>query len=424
VTAQFNPAPGAQDRLNILVVGINYTPEHTGIAPYTTQAARFLQESGHDVQVWTGLPHYPSWTVDKAYRKRRIDEVIDGVPVRRLWHYVPKRASALRRAVYEFSFGLHVATQRPTRKPDVVVVPVPSLAAATAGARLARKHDAKLVLWVQDLMGPAVSQSGMSGGKLIPGATRALEKSALLKADQVIVLNDAFRRYVEATGVPADRIHIVSNWTHVAAPTGDRQATRASLGWADDEVIALHSGNMGFKQGLENVVEAARLAAGSKVRFVLMGDGNQREHLTELGEGVGNLQFLPPADSAQFPDILAAADVLLVNERLSAFDMSLPSKLTSYFRCGRPVVAAVPAGGGTASEVVRSGGGILVQPEDPHALLDCVTSIGADPAEAMRLGTAGLDHMLRRLTPEASLGAINALLGGVAVVEERELTDS
>lgn len=41
--------------------------------------------------------------------------------------------------------------------------------------------------------------------------------------------------------------------------------------------------------------------------------------------------------------------MLVVNERASAVDMSLASKLTSYFSAGRPVVAAVPAGGGTAA---------------------------------------------------------------------------
>ena len=143
---------------------------------------------------------------------------------------------------------------------------------------------------------------------------------------------------------------------------------RRRLGWAEDDVVALHSGNMGLKQGLKYLVAAARLAS-APVRVVLMGDGSQRAALEGLGAGVERLSFLPPSDSADFPDVLASADVLVVNERATAVDMSLPSKLTSYFSVGRPVVAAVPAGGGTAAEVDRSCGGVLVPPEEPVALL-------------------------------------------------------
>ncbi|MGI8538126.1 MAG: hypothetical protein ACR2K2_16985 [Mycobacteriales bacterium] len=138
------------------------------------------------------------------------------------------------------------------------------------------------------------------------------------------------------------------------------------MGWGN--LVALQGGNMGLKQGLENLVETARLAA-PPVRIALMGDGSQRAALEQLGAGVPALQLLPPAEAADFPAVLAAADVLLVNERASAVDASLPSKLTSYVSAGVPVLAAVPLGGRTASEVAWSGGGVLVPPENRGAVL-------------------------------------------------------
>ena len=174
---------------------------------------------------------------------------------------------------------------------------------------------------------------------------------------------------------------------------------------------------MGLKQGLENLVETARRAT-QPVRLVLMGDGSQRAALEHLGDGLPRLQMLPPAGAEAFSSILAAADVLLVNERASAVDMSLPSKLTSYFSVGVPVLAAVPARGGTAREVVRSGGGRVVPPEDPQALLAAIETLGADPAERARLGAAGAAHARDRLSRHASL----AQLGGIidrAIVEGR-----
>ena len=183
---------------------------------------------------------------------------------------------------------------------------------------------------------------------------------------------------------------------------------RRRLGWGDSEIIALHSGNMGLKQGLDNIIATARLATEKDlpIRFVLMGDGSQRQYLEDLGRGITNLQFLPSAGTEEFPSVLAAADVLLVNERSSAVGMSLPSKLTSYFWAGIPVLAAVPASGGTATEVQRSGGGIVVEPDSPALLLDALLDLRSDPHERARLGMAGAAHAKDHLSPDVSLEGI------------------
>ena len=397
----------------VLVVGINYAPEHTGISPYTTHACEDMQRRGAEVLVLAGVPHYPHWSVPETYRRRlRVDEVRrEGVVVRRLRHTVPGRQSALKRATYESTFGAHVLAQRLPWTPDVVLAVVPSLFGAVAAARIAKRTGARLAVWVQDLMGPAAAQSGIAGGGRVAELTGRIEGSVLRAADVVLVLNDNFRRYAESAGVAPDRIVVRPNWTHVEPPRGDRAAVRDRLGWGED-VVALHSGNMGLKQGLENVVEAARLAAqqAPHVRFVLMGDGNQREDLARLAADVPTLQFLPPAASEEFPDFLAAADVLLVNERASAVDMSLPSKLTSYFQAGMPVLAAVPVEGGTAAEVRRSGGGVVVPPEAPAALLNGVVTLSEDHDLRRSLRRAASAYAYDQL---ASAPALAALAGAV-----------
>ncbi|MCU1693588.1 MAG: glycosyl transferase [Frankiales bacterium] len=401
--------------LKVLVVGINYAPEHTGIAPYTTQACEHLREQGAEVFVLAGVPHYPHWSTPEAYRRRlRVDEVREGVRVRRLRHVVPAQQTALTRGLYELTFGVHVLAQRLPFRPDVVLAVVPSLFGSAAAAAIARRTGARLVVWVQDLMGPATAQSGIAGGGSITRATTWLEGRVLRRADQVLVLNEAFRGYAEGVGCSPDAVAVVRNWSHVQAPTADRAETRRRLGWGEDQLIALHSGNMGLKQGLENVVQAARVAAvdAPHVRFVLMGDGSQRFALQELGRDVPTLQFLPPAADGEFTDVLAAADVLLVNERASAVDMSLPSKLTSYFRAGRPVVAAVPRGGGTASEVMRSGAGCVVEPEDASALLHGTLALLREPELAREASAAAAAHARKFLQPSESLRRLRESLTG------------
>ena len=79
---------------------------------------------------------------------------------------------------------------------------------------------------------------------------------------------------------------------------------------------------------------------------------------------------------------MQASDVLLVNQRASVTNMSLPSKLTSYFASGRPVIAAASADSETASEIEASGAGIVVPPADPAALRGAILALKNDPTLA------------------------------------------
>ncbi|MDP9074562.1 MAG: glycosyltransferase, partial [Actinomycetota bacterium] len=186
----------------------------------------------------------------------------------------------------------------------------------------------------------------------------------------------------------------------------------AWLGWPDGAQVVLHTGNMGLKQGLEQVLVAARLAAVDqpRTRFVLMGHGSQRRALQTGAADLGNVEFRDLVDEAAYPNVLAAADVLLVNERATIVDMSLPGKLTSYFSAGRPVVAAVPSGGATAREVARSGAGLVVPAEDPPALVAALRQLENEPELAAELGAAGAAFAQAELGREACLARVGAFV--------------
>ncbi|MFJ3338141.1 glycosyltransferase [Streptomyces sp. NPDC086766] len=392
------------------MVSTNYAPEHTGIGPYATQLAEHWAARGADTHVLAGMPHYPSWRLDPEYAGFwRTTERRGGVTVHRRRHTVPARQTAVRRALFEASLLAHQLAAPPRMpRPHAVVAQMPSLAGAVAAARIARRHGVPFVPVVQDLMGAAAAQSGISGGDRAAAAAARAERYALGRATLVGVIHDSFRPRVEAMGVDPSRIRLVPNWSHVARPSRPRAETRARLGWSGDRPVVLHSGNMGLKQGLEVLVDAARLDPG--VDVVLMGDGNQRAALRERAGDLPNLRFLPPAEEADFPDVLAAADVLAVTQRASVLDMSVPSKLTSYFAAGRPVLASVAAEGGTADEVRRSGAGVLVPPEDPDALLKAVRELAADAAAADRLGARGPAYVDERLSRADGLGRLDGLL--------------
>ncbi|WP_432108731.1 glycosyltransferase family 4 protein [Streptomyces sp. AA1529] len=398
----------------VLLVSTNYAPEQAGIGPYAAQLAEhWAARPDWDVHVLAGMPHYPAWRTDPAYRGVwRATEERGGVRVHRRRHTVPPRQTAARRALYEASVLAHglLAPPRLGGPPDAVVAQLPSLAGGLLGARLARRAGVPFVPVVQDLMGAGAAQSGIRGGDRAAALAGSVERRVLAAATLVGVIHESFTERVTALGVPASRIRTVPNWTHISAPSRPREETRSRLGWRPDETVLLHSGNMGLKQGLDVLIGTARLLRGERLRIVLMGDGNQRRHLDRLAAPLPGVELLPPADEADFPEVLAAADVLAVTQRASVLDMSVPSKLTSYFAAGRPVLASVAGSGGTAGEIRRSGAGVLVPPEDPAALADGLRGLAADPARAAALGAAGRAYATGHLGRTAALARLTALL--------------
>jgi glycosyltransferase involved in cell wall biosynthesis len=140
-----------------------------------------------------------------------------------------------------------------------------------------------------------------------------------------------------------------------------------------------------------------------RARFVLLGDGNQRAYLEGIAAGIPTLEFLSPVNGEEFPAALGAADVLLVNERPGIAQMSLPSKLTSYFNAGKPILAATDATGLTALELAASGAGVCVPADRPDRLLNEAIRLGKDRDLARQLGEAGRRYAEDLLTEEAAL---------------------
>lgn len=412
------PTPSAVTGKHVVIVGINYAPEPTGIAPYTTGMAEHLAASARSVTVLTGVPHYPQWQLPRAYRWRlrcREESRLpndSGLLVHRLRHYVPSRMNALTRAAYEATFLANAATTRVRHAPDLVVAVTPSLGGALAGAALARRHGAPLVVVVQDLMAKAAAQSGIGGGGRVSALTARLERRTLQQADQVLVVSESFRASLHEYGVPDERIGLLPNWSHVRTASVTRAEARAALGWPAEPFTVVHTGNIGLKQDLGNVVEAARLMRADRgVRFVVVGDGSQRGAVRAQAGDLPNVAFVDPLDDAQYPLALAAADVLVVNERPGVTDMSLPSKLTSYLAAGRPVLAAVPDGGATWRELSRTGGAaVVVAPGEPTAFVTGVEVLRGDPLGCAEMAAAGRAYAERNLGRDAATARLDALL--------------
>jgi glycosyltransferase involved in cell wall biosynthesis len=401
-----------------LIVGINYAPEPTGTAPYTTAMAEHLAEHATGVTVFSGMPHYPTWSIDPAHKgKLRSTEHVSlssgkHLTLKRFRHYVPGHQSAISRAGYEASFLGHTLTARLRHRPDLVIAVTPTLGGAVAGARLARRHDSKLLVVVQELVAKAATQTGIRGGSYAAATTGSIERYALSRADQVAIVSEAFRDQLNEYGVGDDKISLLPNWTHISPTHQNRSDARRALGWPVDGFTVVHTGNIGLKQDLGNLVEVARLASSVRdLRFVIVGDGNQRAAVEAQAAGLTNLVFVDPMDGRQYPRALAAADLLVINERPGVGEMSLPSKLTSYLPSGRPVIAAVADHGATARELLRTrGAALIVPPGDPVAFLEGVLNLRLDPTRRARMSAVGKTYAETMLGKRAATARLDAVI--------------
>lgn len=387
--------------MHLLVFSTYFWPEEVGPAPYVTEPVRSFARAGWTVGVWTGFPHYPEWRARGRRLLARGD--LEGIAVHRRAHYVPSSQTAASRALYEGTLLAGALTALVGgRRPDAVLGVTPTLSGAVAARVAAARFRVPFGLLVHDIMGSAAAQSGVAGGARVAAAVQRIELAAARSAARVGIIADGFREYFVRGGVPSERIERLRTWTLAAEPAAGREATRARFGWGEHETVVLHAGNMGQKQALGNVLAAAELLDADRFRVVLAGDGNDRAHLESQAASrrFANVQFLGTQPWGEYEAMLAAADVLVINQRSAVGDMSLPSKLTSYFAAGRATVAAVSADSETAREVEAAGAGLVVTPEAPAALADALRCLADDPRRAKELGESARRYARTELAPD------------------------
>jgi colanic acid biosynthesis glycosyl transferase WcaI len=407
--------------LRVLIVALNYAPELVGCAKYTTELAEDLVARGHAVEVVAGPPYYPAWEVGAGHSGARWSrEVINGVPVHRTPLYVPRKPTGIRRVAHLASFGLAAAPAAMAVarrfRPDLVFAVAPTLTAAGAALAAAKVCDAARWLHIQDFEVDAAFDLGLLKNRIARNAALGLERRVLSRFDRVSSISPAMVERLAAKGVAPSRAVEFRNWVDVDAvrvlPHSDT-AYRQELGLPADRVVALYSGNMAGKQGLEALAEvAARLrAAGAPVSLLLCGDGPARAALEAACAGMDSVRFLPLQPLARLEELLGTADIHLLPQRPEAADLVLPSKLTGMLASGRPVVAMAEPGSGLAREVEGCG---LAVPATGAAMAGAVLALAADPARRAALGAAGRARAETRWKKAAVIGGFEAEMAAVA----------
>lgn len=407
----------------LLVVSHNYAPEPTGIPYYNTAMAEWFVRRGWQVTVLTGVPHYPWWRIPDSYAHRdyhrgRGDEVINGVRVRRVHHYVPSPPiSGRARMRLDASYIRHWLGRLPSlnERPDVIVGVAPPYLIGGLLLAMRTRFRAPVVYHVQDLQIDTALDLGMLPARL-GGVLRWSERWQLERMDLVTACGRGMLPRLAAKGRLLLRPRHWPNWADIVAirPWSDADGAnpeRNTLHGTGDQVRVLYSGNLGRKQGLEVLVAAARRwATDPNLALTIAGSGAERLSLIQQVADLPGvaIQDLRPAERLRA--VLAGADLHVIPQRREAADLVLPSKLLNILAVGRPVVVTATPGTELAEVVTAAHAGVVVEPDDPAALAAAVHELARDPTRRDAMGASGRAWVAAHFGADAVLGRIERQL--------------
>lgn len=385
------------------------------------QFARALKARGHEVEVLTGFPNYPGGKLYPGYKVRHWQiEVMDGIRVNRVALYPSHDKSALKRVANYVSFALAATTLGPmlVKKPDVIYTYHPPATIGLAAVTLKTLFRAPLVYDIQDMWPDTLAATGMVSTQLVLDAVGVYCRALYRVCDHVVVLSPGFKKLLVERGVPEQKITIIYNWTHeIEQPAKTDPELAKTLGMAG-KFNVLFAGNIGLAQGLDAVLDAAKIVVTRhpEVQFVFVGSGADSARLEGRveEESISNVRFISRQTPSKMGPIFALSDSLLVHLKDDPlFRITIPSKIQAYLYHGKPILMAVAGD----SEVIMqdAGAGIVCRPQDTAALAAAVEQLaGMDRAERAALGDAGRMFYQKKMSLEVGTTLFEEVFGGVA----------
>jgi colanic acid biosynthesis glycosyl transferase WcaI len=380
-----------------------YFPPEIGAAQVRLAAlARTLVHLGHQVEIVTALPNYPTGQIFPEYRKTwfRCEEW-EGMRLWRTWVYA-SRGGGLRRIINYGSFlaSCPLGLAR-SRRPDCVFVESPPLVLGLPGLLAARTWRVPLIFNVSDLWPDSVKAMGIVQNRGFLAAAEALESFLYRNADYVTTVTEGLlARLIKEKGVAPKKTGFLPNGidTELFKPMPADVALKRSLG-LEGKHIVLYAGTHGYAHALEHALYAAReMRNAQKVHFLFLGDGSDKGRLVRLAQGMGleNVTFLDPVPAKVVPSFFSIACCGLVTLRnIPLFQGSRPAKAFAIMACGKPVLFAGSGEGARLVEEARAG--LVVPQESPSAWSAAIERLVSDPVTAENFGRSGRQYVEQHL---------------------------
>lgn len=394
--------------MRILVTVASFPPIADSAASLYSELAEDLQAAGHDVAVVTEHPpdHRPdgSWRrwIPKVTHRGRTDGIDVWRVSRLLWISRIPGGNAIR---YLVTWAFFLLACLRAGRPDVVIAYSPPLNLTFAGYLAARLRHVPFVFNLQDIHPKVLVDLGFIKNRMTIRVLEAVERALYRYSSYFIVYSKPNAQYLEGHGIETGRIAIIPNWVDTAAVTPGQKANDFRRRYAlASKFVVSYAGTIGKAQHLEAVVDAARdLGSFEDLVVLLVGDGDSRAALesTIAAQNVRNVRFLPFQPKREYVNVLNASDVCLLPLNKDTPAETVPGKLPQLMASGRPIIAAVPAGGYVEAIILAADCGICVPPGDSGGLRTAILALHDDPASAERMGMNGRVYAEREFSRTA-----------------------
>jgi glycosyltransferase involved in cell wall biosynthesis len=412
----------AEQRLRIMFLSHYFPPEVGAPQARMFELAKRLHDAGETVTVLTAFPNYPTGVVQEGYRGRfAMEERMDGLRVVRRWVFATPNAGVFKRIFNWLSFVTTSLTALRTVGPvDVIFVQSPPLPIGLAALAYSRLKRAPFVFNVSDIWPESAVQLGMLRGRFMVGMAEWLEMHLYRRAARVTVPTPGMLERLAARGVSRAKLVWLTNAvdTAVYRPEAADPELARRLG-LDGRKIFLYAGTHGLSQGLDVILEAAKLTDDPDILYVLAGEGADKAALVAKAraEGIANVRFLPNQPKSSMPALLNLAYAGIVPLRpLDVFRNALPSKMFESMAVAQPIVAAL---WGEGAEMVRASAcGLVTEPGDARQMRDAVVKLAADPQGAREMGRRGRAYVDEHYNRDRIAVRLHELLREVARATE------
>ena len=352
--------------------------------PFQAELARSLGARGHDVL----HVHCTSYQSGKGRFADTPGCRFDAISLGEAFN----RYDLKERLRHELRYAKAFVGRARAFRPDVIISCNDPLMAKFRFGVWAAARRVPWVFWLQDVYSVAMSREAAKRSKLGTAAGAVfmrMERWLLKRADAVVAITEDFDGVLDDWGVaPADRT-VIENWAPLdEIPVRDRDNPWRKEHIGDDGFTFLYSGTLGLKHDPDVLYDLAVDQPDAHV--VVISEGLGAEHLAarQAERSVPNLRLLPFQPWEELPDVLGAADVLLVLLEAEAGGFSVPSKVLTSLCAGRPILAAVPPENLAARTIEGNGAGIVVPPGEPKGLRDGAKHLRGDPELQRRCAAA------------------------------------
>lgn len=364
------------------------------------ELAKYAQRQGHEVTIIASDLSYLTGERVKGARGLVTEENIDGIRVIRAYTCPTLHRSFVWRVVSFLSFMVTAVWAGMRAGPtDVVMGTSPPIFQAFSAYLISRLRRRPFLLEIRDLWPDFAIDMGILRNSVLIRGSKWLEMFLYRRAAHIIVNSPAYRDIISGKGISKEMITLISNGVDpdMFNPNSRGAEIRREF-HLGDSVVVLYAGALGVANDIPTILNAAeRLRHRGDIRWILVGDGKERQHLEGLVREMGlsrSVVFSGARPKSEMSEILAAADICVATlQDIPMFRTTYPNKVFDYMAAGRPTILAID---GVIRKVIElSNGGVYVPPGDDAGMAMAVLELAGDPGRRSVMGRSAREHVVR-----------------------------